>query len=208
VGAIDITRNRKLLDKTLGFYETFSQAATMAPIVFPWFPSVNLIKRYLAGARLFFILNGIVKKRKQPGAAKERDALQDMVDRNDKTSEIVGVMMGALFAAQQNSGINVSWVLLYLASNPEWCAKARAEVLAAAAKHSPTEGKAISFEEKVANLPLEAWESEFPTLDLCLKDSIRLHALGACFRRNISMREVSLGKSGDCVPEGVFAVSQ
>ena len=63
VGAVDIACDRQLLDATFGLYETVAQATTIAPIVFSRFPSANFIKRYVAGARLFFTLNSIVKKR-------------------------------------------------------------------------------------------------------------------------------------------------
>ena len=80
-----------------------------------------------------------------------------MVDRGDETSRVVGVMLGALFAVQQNSSINVSQVLLYLASTPEWRATAHAEIRAAAERHYPTDGvgRGMSFKQKVAGLPLE-----------------------------------------------------
>ena len=113
-------------------------------------------------------------------------------------------MMGALFAAQQNSGINVAWILLHLASSPHWVAKARAEVEQVADKYSPG-SEDMSLADRVAALPLEAWETEFPTLELCLKDSIRLHALGACFRQNISGSDIALGKM-EAIPPQAFAV--
>jgi sterol 14-demethylase len=114
-------------------------------------------------------------------------------------------MMGALFAAQQNSGINVAWILLHLASSPYWTAKARAEVEQVANKYHPQD--AFSLAEKVAALPLTAWETEFPTLELCLRDSIRLHALGACFRQNISGRDVAISNT-EAIPSQTFAVSE
>ena len=90
VACVDITRNRRLLDSTLSWYETIAQSATAAVILFPWFPSINLIKRYVCGARLFFTLRGIVNKRKKSGV-RESDPLQEMVDRGDESSHIIGV---------------------------------------------------------------------------------------------------------------------
>ncbi len=203
VGCIEIARDRHLLDQTLGLYETIARSATAVVILFPWFPSINLIKRFFCGARLYFILNSIVKNRKASGV-READALQDMIDCGDETQHIIGVMMGALFAAQQNSGINVAWVLLHLASNPYWMEKVREEVEAVAKKYNTNES--VPLVDRVANLPLDAWETEFPMLELCLKDSIRLHALGACFRKNISGKDVLLGK-GEVIPDQAFAVS-
>ena len=110
-------------------------------------------------------------------------------------------MIGALFAAQQNSGINAGWVLLYLATNAKWNAIARKEVLDVANKHFSD--PSMPLVQKLAALPYDAWENEFPMLYLCLKDSIRLHANGACFRRNTSGRDIVIGK--EVVPPGSFA---
>lgn len=109
--------------------------------------------------------------------------------------------MGALFAAQQNSGINVAWILVHLASNPGWASKARDEVRAVTDKYFPDQHEPLVA--RLARLPLTAWEAEFSTLELCLKDSIRLHSLGACFRKNISGKDLELGKN-EKIPDETF----
>ena len=57
------------------------------------------------------------------------------------------------------------------------------------------------------HIPIEAWEREFPILDICLKDSIRLQLSGTAFRQNISGRPIPLNKSGTEVipPEAYVA---
>lgn len=109
--------------------------------------------------------------------------------------------MGALFAAQQNSGINLAWVLVHLANHPGWAAKAREEINAVTKKYFSDDCTPLM--ERLAMLPLEAWESEFPTLELCLRDSIRLHSLGACFRKNISGKDLKLG-TNETIPDETF----
>ena len=110
--------------------------------------------------------------------------------------------MVGLFGAQQNSGINAGWVLLYLATSPEWRSIARTEIREVVNKHCS--GSSKIFQEKLASLPLDVWENEFPMLYLCLKDSIRLHANGACFRRNMSRDNIAIGK--EVIPPGSFTV--
>ena len=90
VGCNELCRNRAKLDLSLGLYETVARCATIWPIVLPWFPSPNLIKRTIAGARLYFMLNRIVSKRMNSGI-REDDPLQDMIDRGDEKSHIIGV---------------------------------------------------------------------------------------------------------------------
>jgi cytochrome P450 len=54
-------------------------------------------------------------------------------------------------------------------------------------------------------LPLDAWEAEFPMIDMCLRESIRLVAPGNMFRKNTSGRDIPIGKSGEVTPDGAFA---
>ena len=112
-------------------------------------------------------------------------------------------IIGALFAGLLNSGINAAWILCYLAVNPEWMAKAREEVTDVARKHNP-ESRSLLIDQ-LANIPVEAWETEFKFLDCCLKDSIRLQLLGTAFRQNISGKDVWIGN--EIVPPGTFVVS-
>jgi len=63
-------------------------------------------------------------------------------------------------------------VLVYLAKDPYWQSKAREEIKAAALKYS--NDKDTSLIEQLQQLSMEAWESEFPVLDMCMRDSIRL----------------------------------
>lgn len=109
----------------------------------------------------------------------------------------------ALFAGLFNNGVNVAWVLVYLAKDPYWPSKAREEVQAAAAKYSTD--KAAPLVERLAQLPVEAWESAFPALDLCLRDSIRLQMLGTAFRKNASGKPIPTGHGDEVIPPGAFA---
>ena len=113
-------------------------------------------------------------------------------------------VIAALFAGQLNSGINAAWVLCYLADNPKWMARAREEVAAVAQTHNPESRSSLM--DQLANIPVEAWETEFKFLDCCLKDSIRLQLLGSAFRKNISGEDVRIGD--EIVPPGAFLVSK
>ena len=202
VGCVEMTSDKNLLNTVLELYEAFKMSFTPTLVLFPWLPNLAKIKRGLAGVRLYWIISRIIAKRKKSGH-REDDPLQEMIDRGDDMGKIIGVMIGSLFAAQQNSGINAGWVLLYLATNAEWNAIARKEVEEVASRHCPD--PAIPLLEKLSTLSYDTWENEFPMLYLCLKDSIRLHANGACFRRNTSGRPIAIGKSGEVVPPGFFA---
>jgi sterol 14-demethylase len=63
----------------------------------------------------------------------------------------------------------------------------------------------MTVTEKLGKLPLEAWESEFPWLDSCLRDSLRLQLHGTGFRKNKSGKDIPIG-NGEVVPPDAFLV--
>jgi len=110
------------------------------------------------------------------------------------------LVVGSLFAGLLNSGVNAAWILVYLANNPEWMAKVREEVVTVAAQHC-TDEKA-SLIDQLSSLPIEIWETGFPLLDLCLRDSIRLQTVGAAMRRNVSGHDVKIADT--IIPNGSY----
>ena len=62
----------------------------------------------------------------------------------------------------------------------------------------------LPLEEQMLQIPSEAWEQEFPLLDMCLKDSIRLNLHGTAFRRNVSGKKLML--DNEAIPNGSFVV--
>lgn len=71
-------------------------------------------------------------------------------------------------------------------------------------KHAPD--SSLSLQERLALVPIEAWESEFPMIDLCLKEAIRMNLQGTAFRRNISGHDVKIDNTGKVVPPRSFAI--
>jgi hypothetical protein len=63
-------------------------------------------------------------------------------------------------------------------------AKVRAEVSAAGAKYA--EDKSAPLVDQLSQIPIEGWETSFPTIDLCFKESMRLQLIGTIYRKNTS----------------------
>jgi hypothetical protein len=59
-------------------------------ILFPWFPSLAVIKRTIAGTRLYMILNNIVSERQKTGNKRD-DPLQFLIDQGDDMGRIIEV---------------------------------------------------------------------------------------------------------------------
>ncbi|KAF2019854.1 cytochrome P450 6A1 [Aaosphaeria arxii CBS 175.79] len=201
VGADEIAEDPQLLESCLKYFEMIDQSATAASVMFPKFPSPALLKRTYAGAQLYRMVQGLVKKRADSGE-KHDDALQYMLDQGDRMFKIIEFIVGALFAGLLNSGINAAWVMCYLATSPEWLAKTREEVRRTAAKYA-TDPSAPLYVQ-LNDVPLEAWEAEFPLIDMCLRDSIRLNLLGTAFRKNISGKPIPTGHGDEVIPPDAF----
>lgn len=112
-------------------------------------------------------------------------------------------VIGALFAGQLNSGINAAYVLAWLALDSDSMSKAREELELVSLRYC---NESVPLVERLTQLPLEAWETDFKFMDLCLKDSIRLNSLGTAFRRNLGP-DIKLA-TGEVIPTGAFLVSE
>jgi cytochrome P450 len=201
VGADEIADDPQVLEETLKLFELIDNSATATSVMFPKLPSPAVLKRSYAGTKLYLMVENIIKKR-AASDEKHDDALQYMLDQGDRTFKIVEFIVGALFAGLLNSGINAAWVMCYLATSPEWLAKTREEVRNTAAKYARDTTMPLRYQ--LDDVPLEAWEAEFPVVDMCLRDSIRLNLLGTALRRNTSGRPVPTANGTEVIPPGAF----
>lgn len=112
-------------------------------------------------------------------------------------------MIGAGFAGLNNSGINIAWLLCYLAEYPEWQERVRAEVYAIVAKHGSNKEDALQV---LSKLTVDEWESELPLIELCLLESVRLGTTGTAFRKNTSGTDIPIGMTKEIIPKDSYAV--
>lgn len=201
VGAEEIADDPEMLEETLRLFELIDGSATATSVMFPKLPSPAVLKRTYAGAKLYVMIEKIIKTRAASNE-KHDDALQYLLDQGDRTFKIVEFIVGALFAGLLNSGINAAWVACYLATSPEWLAKVQDEVRTVAAKYARDPTAPLRYQ--LDDVPLEAWEADFPVIDMCLRDSIRLNLLGAAMRKNTSGRAIPTGNGNEIIPPGAF----
>lgn len=217
VGCNDIAEDPELLYRAMQYNRTIELSATPARIMFPWFPTLALFRQLYAGAGFYTIFDKIIRQRKKENR-REDDSLQICIDQGDSTRDIISVstesfehvglhcsfplqvVFGSLFAGQLNSGINAAWILIYLATNPEWKAKVLQQIIEVASKNC-TDPKA-SLVDQLTSLPIEIWEGGFPLIDLCLRDSIRLQLVGSALRRNMSGHDLKIGDA--IIPHGYY----
>lgn len=201
VACNEAAEDKDMLNTLLSLYETVEAAMTPTIVMYPGLPSLSKLQRLYGGGRIYLIFDKIVKARKDAGR-REDDALQYLMDLGDNTVQIISFIMGALFAGLINSGINAAWILVYLAAHPEWREACRREIEAMADKYEPDRSKTLA--DRLANVPLEGWENEFPIADACLRESIRLNVNGTVFRQNTSGAPIPIG-DGEVIPPDFYA---
>ncbi|KAK0636368.1 cytochrome P450 6A1 [Bombardia bombarda] len=205
VGANEIADSPAELTETLHLFEIIERASSPVRIIFPWLPTPEHLYKMWAGWRLYVKMNKIVDARRKEGRV-EDDALQFLLD-GEGGGDVVWILsfvIGALYAGQVNTGVNAAWMLVYLAATPEWYKRVQDEVDAALNKHRVSADQ--SPVDILALLTVDDWESEFPMLDLCSRETIRLQMAGTAIRKNIGGKDVPIGKSGEVIPKDGFAV--
>lgn len=95
-------------------------------------------------------------------------------------------------------------MLIYLADNNHWFNLVREEVDSVVNQYCPD--TSLPLANRLTRVPIEAWESAFPTIDLVLKESMRLQLQGSAFRKNTSGRPIPVNKEGtEFIPVDAYA---
>jgi len=203
VACKEIADDPKMLAKCLGYFESIQGAVTPVNVMYPWVPTLGKAMSMYQGGKLYMIIKDIVDDRKKTGR-KEEDALQFLLDQNDSLLDIISFVLGSLFAGQINSGVNTAYILCYLATSDEWMTRIREEVDTIADKYHSD--KSVPLKDRLMSVPLEAWDFEFPLIDLCLREVIRLQLSGTAFRKN-NGPEIPINASGsEVIPNNTFVL--
>jgi Cytochrome P450 len=104
--------------------------------------------------------------------------------------------------------ISASWLLLFLGCHPKWRNEARSEVKNLITSHtletisesnSPRDSKSTAL----SSIPLGAWESETPVLDLLIREVLRIAQPHVAMRRNVGP---TMYIDGKVIPTGTLVV--
>jgi sterol 14-demethylase len=94
-------------------------------------------------------------------------------------------------------------MLIDLAVHPEWKEKCRKEIQDSITRHVGDSLSNATLHEKLAAIPISAWEDELPILEACTRESQRISLTFIAFRRNLR-EEVKIGEQ--VVERGDFLV--
>ena len=91
VGCNEVADDPELVKATMSYNRMMELAGTPMAVMFPWFPSRGVLRKYYAGARMYMIFNKVAKARLAEGRS-EDDAMQVMLNQGDSIKNILGVM--------------------------------------------------------------------------------------------------------------------
>ncbi|KAI1478870.1 cytochrome P450 [Daldinia eschscholtzii] len=203
LAAEEVADDRALGDYTLNVFQSLEHRASIAKVFISWLPAPGHYLRIWDGYRLYRVFARVVKERAHTGTRRE-DTLQYLIDAGASIKDITGFVINALFGGQVNTGINAAWIPIFLSLSPEWKARAFAEVEGVISRNRTSpEQKPIDILDA---LTLDSWQNDFPVIDLCLRECIRLILLGCPKRKNTSGADIPVNDRGEVIPNGSYGV--
>lgn len=112
-------------------------------------------------------------------------------------------LFSTLSSGITTEGCSAAWLTVFLAHSPTWQAKCRAEVDGVIAKIRKSQNQ--SAHDILGSLSLQEWELEFPVIVAAFRETVRLAMPGAMFRKNASGSAISIGDTGEVIPDGSYA---
>ncbi|KAG6909648.1 hypothetical protein DXG01_016228 [Tephrocybe rancida] len=179
----ELTEDKEALSQLAQNYWDLETSATPFALLFPWFPGPAKRAKQRATQNLYDLLSGFVELRRK-ATVPSSDAIDMLIAEGETGDAIVGFVLDVIFAGVINTGMNVCWNLLYLGMNPEWKAKVAAEVQALLDNHTDTISSQ-PLHQRLATIPMSAWEDEMPVLESVIRETLRIVGSGTLLRRNM-----------------------
>lgn len=203
--ADEMADNPKLFQRSSDSARTLLHTFSHYNVHFPWLLSPSYLKRRYMRYRLWRNVKTIVEKRMDRNTPSTDDPAQALVNNGDPKDHVVEFFTSLLFIAPANSSIIVGKILSFLAMRIDLQDRIYAEVKSVAGAHSGKgEDGGSNLVEQLGSIPLEAWESSFPTIGLCLKEAIRMWTSFSMARFNESDRPIPIPGSDEVVPGNTF----
>ncbi|RAL16210.1 cytochrome P450, partial [Aspergillus homomorphus CBS 101889] len=199
----EIAGNPALLAKTQNVLSLLMHTSSIHTVALPYLPSIAKLKRRWGRYGLSRIVTPIVQRRLQKGAPRRDDVVQSMVDSGDSREWMVNFFISILFIASANAGYLCGAMLNILAHHPDWQTRIYREIKAVAEAHAPN--RHAPLVDQLDSIPLEAWETFFPSIDLCFKEAIRMWVAFPMIRLNMAPHAVPIPGSNEVIPANTFA---
>ena len=201
----EVVEDPKQWEQYVGLMDTALHTASIFNVAFPWLPSPMYIKRRLMRYGLQRFTSKVIDRRMQPGAPCKDDPMQMLLDSQDRKEFMVEFFFSLVFISSANTHAVAAQLLQIMAIHPEWQERIYAEVKHAAETHSRRK-HAATLVEQLDGLPLAAWETSFPSLDLCMREVVRMWLSISAARRNTGKAPIPIPGTDEVIPSMTFAI--
>ncbi|ELU37407.1 cytochrome P450 [Rhizoctonia solani AG-1 IA] len=208
-GAREIADSVEKCKELEKLYWKVEKGSTPMALLLPWLPSKARNEKVNSTGEIYAMFDQIIKDRQREGR-REEDALQIFIDQGDSTIDIIGFIMGTLFAGIVNTGLMSAWIYVHLDQVPEWKDKVVEEIRALLRKYAPLEEYSdLSTAERFSKIPPQAWEDDMPVMELRIL--VRM-LFNISYRVVVSVAALRRIKSGDTeidgkkIPNGTYLV--
>ncbi|KAF8816709.1 cytochrome P450 [Phlegmacium glaucopus] len=197
----ELSSNIKAVEEIQNLYWTLEKSSTPTSLLLPWFPGPAKKRRQAATKELFTKLEGYVEMRRN-AAVPSSDMIDILSAQGADNQEIVGFILGVIFAGLVNTGVNTCWTLVYLATHSEWKTQVQAEVNLLLQKYTNSSSD-DPLHKRLSTVHVSVWEDEMPILESVIRETMRIAISGVALRRNL-IEDLTL--SGGLVQRGDFVV--
>ncbi|KJA20465.1 hypothetical protein HYPSUDRAFT_43159, partial [Hypholoma sublateritium FD-334 SS-4] len=195
----ELARDTKEIEKIQELYWVLEKSATPTALLLPWFPGRAKKAKEVATRELYMKFSHYVDLRRE-AKVPTTDAIDIMIGQGQSNADMIQFILGVIFAGVINTGIQSCWALLFLATNPEWRLKVKAEVDSMIEKHTNTTA-GEPLHKRLASVPASVWEDEMPVMDLVIRETLRVISTSTLLRRNV-VEDITV--SGGVIKQGDF----
>lgn len=169
-----------------------------------WIPEPSMIRRRIARYGIFRVWQKVYRDRVSGKTPKRNDAMQMMIDQGAPEANILEFCTSGTFITTANAHIIFPRLIEVMAVHQDWQEKVYQEILAAAEKYATR--KDGSLLDRLATVPLHAWERAFPLLDMCMLEICRAWTSFPVARLNVSDEAIPIPNSNEVIPAGAYGV--
>ncbi|OCT49994.1 putative Cytochrome P450 oxidoreductase [Cladophialophora carrionii] len=200
----EVVDDAKLFERCAEDVGTLLHTYSHYNVLFSWLPAPSYIKRRLARRDLVQLVTQMVNQRIKENTPSKDDPLQRLINNRDNKEHIIEFFVSILFISTTNGHAIAGQLLNIMAIHPEWQEKIYQEIKAAVQAHGKFQEGTLA--EKLRLLPLEAWETSFPTINMCLKETIRMWTSFTVTRLNTSSKPIPIPDTDEVVPAKTFVI--
>ncbi|KAJ5446813.1 Cytochrome P450 [Penicillium cf. griseofulvum] len=185
IASFDIANDPVLPARLKSLVDTVDSITNPYSTWFPWLPGPALFHKFFASLQFYRIVQAGINARKRSGI-KQDDMLQHMLDDGDSTMKIFRCILGLSLAGARATGTIVTWLIMHISADPTWSSNVQEEIKTLISTHTSStaslSGDALA--QALSKIPLTAWESQTPNLDLCIRETLRASQPYTAVRKN------------------------